>query len=297
MPPINSVDQKKLNTQRTVLLATDNKNSVLVEVVGNDTNHLAYSAYGHQSAQEDVVSQLGFNGELHEAKTGWYLLGNGYRAYNPRLMRFHSPDSWSPFGRGGLNAYMYCGGEPVRSSDPSGHMFGILDDFLKFTTNRVNKILSAAPTNAQASLRSVDRALSLRPTTVQTLIPSGAPPLGTPRTNLQTMMVSISNRMNETLSTVRINVAAVSNAVGDLRTHFQAGVQAGSNPIQAVTYGFDQQQLLNQLSGPSTAAATIRKAPAAQLPEYSRMADQNPPQPPAIIVTPPTPPPPQRARA
>jgi RHS repeat-associated protein len=104
-----------------VLLATDNKNSVLVEVVGNDTNHLAYSAYGHQSAQENVVSQLGFNGELHEAKTGWYLLGNGYRAYNPRLMRFHSPDSWSPFGRGGLNPYMYCVGDPVNRSDPTGH--------------------------------------------------------------------------------------------------------------------------------------------------------------------------------
>ena len=121
MPQITSVDQKKLNTQRTVLLATDNKNSVLVEVVGNDTNHLAYSAYGHQSAQENVASQLGFNGELHEAKTGWYLLGNGYRAYNPRLMRFHSPDSWSPFGRGGLNPYMYCVGEPVNCSDPTGH--------------------------------------------------------------------------------------------------------------------------------------------------------------------------------
>ena len=131
MPPINSIDQKKLHTQRTVLLATDNKNSVLVEVVGNDTNHRAYSAYGHQSAQENVASQLGFNGELHEAKTGWYLLGNGYRAYNPRLMRFHSPDSWSPFGRGELNPYMYCAGDPINRSDPTGHvtLFNKVIDF------------------------------------------------------------------------------------------------------------------------------------------------------------------------
>ncbi|EGH35731.1 hypothetical protein PSYJA_44541, partial [Pseudomonas syringae pv. japonica str. M301072] len=37
--------------------------------------------------------------------TGHYLLGNGYRAFNPVLMRFNSPDSLSPFGEGGVNAY------------------------------------------------------------------------------------------------------------------------------------------------------------------------------------------------
>lgn len=51
-----------------------------------------------------------------------YLLGNGYRAYNPALMRFNSPDNQSPFGEGGLNAYAYCAGDPVNSVDPSGHM-------------------------------------------------------------------------------------------------------------------------------------------------------------------------------
>lgn len=50
-------------------------------------------------------------------------MGAGYRAYNPALMRFHSPDSWSPFGAGGANAYAYCGGDPVNLSDPSGHLF------------------------------------------------------------------------------------------------------------------------------------------------------------------------------
>lgn len=52
---------------------------------------------------------------------GHYVLGNGYRAYNPILMRFNSPDSWSPFGRGGLNAYVYCLDDPVNRQDPSGH--------------------------------------------------------------------------------------------------------------------------------------------------------------------------------
>ncbi|WP_434704547.1 RHS repeat-associated core domain-containing protein [Pseudomonas sp. Z1-12] len=109
--------------QRTVLLAVDLKNSVLAEVDAGNTNRIAYSPYGHQSAQQEVASQLGFNGERRETTPGWYFLGNGYRVYNPRLMRFHSPDNMSPFGKGGLNAYMYCGGEPVMNSDPTGHFF------------------------------------------------------------------------------------------------------------------------------------------------------------------------------
>ncbi|VVO29874.1 RHS repeat-associated core domain-containing protein [Pseudomonas fluorescens] len=109
------------STPPNVLLAIDNKNSVLAEVVAGQTNHIAYSAYGYQSARQEVMTRLGFNGELREMHTSWYLLGNGYRPYIPRLMRFHSPDSWSPFGAGGLNAYRYCSGEPVINSDPSGH--------------------------------------------------------------------------------------------------------------------------------------------------------------------------------
>ena len=109
-------------SRRTVLLATDSSHSIIGEIADGKTNAIAFSAYGEQSAQQDVATRLGFNGQLRETKIGWYLLGNGYRAYNPRLMRFHRPDSWSPFGRGGLNAYMYCVGDPVNRSDPTGHV-------------------------------------------------------------------------------------------------------------------------------------------------------------------------------
>lgn len=119
MPPSPPVQHKPHPWQHTVLLAGDSKNTVLAEMAGT-VNHMAYSPYGQQSSRQEVITHLGFNGELREAKTDWYFLGNGYRVYSPRLMRFHSPDRFSPFGKGWLNAYMYCGGEPVMRADPTG---------------------------------------------------------------------------------------------------------------------------------------------------------------------------------
>jgi RHS repeat-associated protein len=106
---------------KSSLLAVDEKNSVLREIGEPAVNDIAYSAYGQESARQAVSTALGFNGELREEQNGCYLLGNGYRTYSPALMRFYNPDSLSPFGRGGINAYAYCEGDPVNSTDPSGH--------------------------------------------------------------------------------------------------------------------------------------------------------------------------------
>jgi RHS repeat-associated protein len=105
---------------QTLLLATDLQQSVLAELDRSGPNRLAYTAYGSQSSQRTASTHLGFNGQRKERPTGWYHLGNGHRVYNPVLMRFHSPDRLSPFGKGGLNAYAYCGGSPVNRTDPSG---------------------------------------------------------------------------------------------------------------------------------------------------------------------------------
>lgn len=78
-------------------------------------------------------SMLGFNGVPHEVHAPWQFLGNGYRVYNPVLMRFHSPDSLSPFGRGGLNPYAYCIGDPLNRIDPDGHWsFNFLANLVGF---------------------------------------------------------------------------------------------------------------------------------------------------------------------
>ncbi|BCX65538.1 MULTISPECIES: RHS repeat-associated core domain-containing protein [Pseudomonas] len=133
-------NQQNPTRQRTVLLATDLKNSILAEIDAGNPNRIAYSPYGQQSSQVEVMTRLGFNGELNEANPEWYLLGNGYRAYNPSLMRFHSPDSLSPFGRGGRNAYTYCGGEPMMNSDPTGHLPWAFSRFVQALTDAVQTV-------------------------------------------------------------------------------------------------------------------------------------------------------------
>lgn len=103
------------------LLSTDAQFSVLCVLNGHTMGLMTYSAYGYRAPDDVSASVLGFNGERVDELTGHYLLGNGYRALNPVLMRFNSPDSLSPFGSGGLNAYAYCTGDPVNKTDSTGH--------------------------------------------------------------------------------------------------------------------------------------------------------------------------------
>jgi RHS repeat-associated protein len=96
------------------LLACDNQNSVLLS---HQKAKRAYDAFGGELRRSEG---LGYNGILLEAMPSGYLLGNGYRLYTPTLRRFNSPDSLGPFGQGGFNCYVYCGGDPVNFVDPGG---------------------------------------------------------------------------------------------------------------------------------------------------------------------------------
>jgi RHS repeat-associated protein len=127
------------------MLASDHKNTVFSEVRKDGRQDVAYTAYGDSA----VTGSLRYNGERCETQTGCYLLGNGYRAYNPGLMRFHSPDSLSPFGEGGLNAYAYTEGDPVNYSDPTGHaLYGF--GWVVKLFSRVSKVFSKGVPKAAA---------------------------------------------------------------------------------------------------------------------------------------------------
>jgi RHS repeat-associated protein len=109
------------------LLATDRLLSPLMALGASGRSRAAYTPYGYRPAQ-DTAPSLGFTGQLPERALGWYLLGNGHRAYNPVLMRFHSADRLSPFGAGGFNAYAYCHGDPINFHDRSGE--SIIDQIM-----------------------------------------------------------------------------------------------------------------------------------------------------------------------
>ncbi|MBA1187464.1 hypothetical protein G7Z99_00175 [Pseudomonas entomophila] len=114
------------------LLLTDAANSVLGEYAADGLHTSSYSVYGERAKDEQLRSLLAFNGEACEPAfdqqpAGWYLLGRGYRAYNPGLMRFHSPDSLAP-EVSGINPYVYVLGNPVNWQDPTGHYGEALND-------------------------------------------------------------------------------------------------------------------------------------------------------------------------
>ncbi|WP_248804642.1 RHS repeat-associated core domain-containing protein, partial [Pseudomonas sp. MWU13-2100] len=118
--------QQSGDNSKTLLLMTNASQSVIGESQQDTLHSAVYNAYG-ESSGDTLQSRLAFNGEARDLGTDWYLLGNGYRVYNPGLMRFHSPDSLSPFGSGGLNPYVYCLGNPIAFNDPTGHSVGLVD--------------------------------------------------------------------------------------------------------------------------------------------------------------------------
>jgi RHS repeat-associated protein len=104
----------------TALLVTDEHKTVLRTNDGAECDGLSYTPFGHVLISSRQISPFLFNGEYCELVSAQYLLGNGYRSYEPILMRFRSPDTYSPFDKGGLNAYCYVNGDPVNYSDPTG---------------------------------------------------------------------------------------------------------------------------------------------------------------------------------
>lgn len=113
----------------TALLATTASQTVLRQARLGVIQGFAYSPYGWRPCGVDTTA--GFNGQRLEPATGGYMLGNGHRLYNPVLMRFTRPDGLSPFGKGGVNAYAYCEGDPVNRIDPDGEFFQWLLNILR----------------------------------------------------------------------------------------------------------------------------------------------------------------------
>ncbi|MFS2161382.1 RHS repeat-associated core domain-containing protein [Pseudomonas sp. Pseusp122] len=153
-----------------ILLASDQQRSVLDAINGTQRQSASYTPYGARHPQANPLGLLGFTGERADPVTGHYLLGNGYRAFNPTLMRFNSPDSLSPFGEGGLNAFAYCGGDPVNRIDSTGHIWQIFKPALrslglikKSSPSPSRRPSSSSGSDLRAALRDISEAEPVQP--------------------------------------------------------------------------------------------------------------------------------------
>jgi RHS repeat-associated protein len=127
---------EKDDNKKLWIVGSDDKGSPVISAsdpeASNVVNQFSYTPYGHRSKVQETLPKdtsndaqdikVGFNGERLDVKTDLYHLGNGYRAYDPLMMRFYSPDSLSPFDQAGINIFSYCNGDPINYQDPTGHL-------------------------------------------------------------------------------------------------------------------------------------------------------------------------------
>ncbi|MEW5250792.1 RHS repeat-associated core domain-containing protein [Microbulbifer sp. 2201CG32-9] len=127
--PFNSAGKTAVNKSRRTFLK---QSSIAAATTSLASLGIATSRPARATEQSGFnrlsTNSMGFNGHRQDPVSGLYHLGNGYRVYNPGLIRFHAADSMSPFGRGGINSYAYALGDPINLRDPSGHfaLFSLL---------------------------------------------------------------------------------------------------------------------------------------------------------------------------
>ncbi|WP_407314603.1 RHS repeat-associated core domain-containing protein [Pseudomonas sp. nanlin1] len=142
------------------LLAVNASHSVMLSLT-TPSLPAAYCPFGTLHLSRGRQGLSAFNGMLLERNEQGYLLGNGYRLYRPHLRRFTRPDEFSPFGRGGLNGYAYCEGDPVNNLDPSGQ--GILAVLTQFTFNKLATNGNALAAMIGSTLFDLANAIVFRP--------------------------------------------------------------------------------------------------------------------------------------
>ena len=85
---------------------------------------------------------LGYAGNRRTTIFSNYMLGNGYRGFNPVIKNFMTQDDQSPFGYGGEHGYKYCKADPINRIDPTGH--GPLLDLLVIVSETIIRNIARA---------------------------------------------------------------------------------------------------------------------------------------------------------
>jgi uncharacterized protein RhaS with RHS repeats len=118
-------------------------------------------------------------------------------------MRFNSPDSWSPFGEGGLNAYTYCLGDPVNAIDPSGHTWQWVKNILRKTGFMAPSLTKGSFTSRTFAAKTVN---SRPESNASTLVPTQSTAnLGRSNISITPNNPSTGNTKNNGLTSTELN--------------------------------------------------------------------------------------------
>lgn len=263
----------------TLLLLSNASRSIIAESQQQTLRTTTYDAYGQRS-NAAMQCLLAFNGELRDRDTGWYLLGNGYRAYNPWLMCFHSPDSASPFGAGGINPWMYCAGDPINFRDPTGH----IPEWLSWTLTGIAAVavmvtgagfIAAGAGAASGLISSTVKGFMVSSTLAKASFVTGALSVGT----------SVAAQLADPLASRGLRTAADVLGAASLAFGLAAWAQAGSwakmfpkaQPRTASVGVGGAVDDLPQVAGPaSPPPATPTPAPQPQLPSTGPQVSASP---------------------
>lgn len=129
----------EVDSTSSKILGNDLSASTISILQDNVVNHHSYSPFG----VGESMSKTGYNGQLQDRHLNGYHLGHGERIYNPAIANFHSMDRMSPFGKGGINPYLYTHGNPINYTDPSGNIVRFLAKLgLEFLVNFSLTLLS-----------------------------------------------------------------------------------------------------------------------------------------------------------
>lgn len=136
--------------KKTTLLSVNDLSAICLHA--RKLHWINYCAFGSVNCVMNLRSF--FNGQLLEPQGREYMLGHGRRSYSPALARFFSPDGFSPFGKGGFNAYSYAMADPINYGDfdgaaPGKLMPGVL--VFKGRMKRFKKVLVAESMSSSSS--------------------------------------------------------------------------------------------------------------------------------------------------
>ena len=91
----------------------------IVDVVDVVVKSYTYDAYGNTSSSGTFINSFAYTGAVIDPETGLYYMNARY--YDPETGRFISQDTYRGDGEAFWHLYMYCDGDPVNNTDPTGH--------------------------------------------------------------------------------------------------------------------------------------------------------------------------------